>query len=113
MAETIWKFQLAGRGGNAFSASIPRGGRVLSAGWQGHDFVVWAAVDPSEPREERFFHIAGTGHPLPPGVMYSPLLGRVEVSAPSGLYIFHVFDTCDCRISDEPPSPTERVEPRP
>jgi hypothetical protein len=60
MAETIWKFPLTADEGNAFSAIMPRRARSLSAGWQDMAFVVWAAIDPGEAREERYFHIAGT-----------------------------------------------------
>lgn len=97
MAEAIWKFTLtAYRESNSFFADMPTDPKPLSAGWQDGNFVVWAIVDPRPGTvlKRRFFHISGTGHDLPEALRHGgKLLNRVEVNAPSGLLIFHVFDT--------------------
>lgn len=90
MARRIWKFSL--RGGEDFFAEMPAGARVLSAGWQSREFVVWAVVDPAAPSKIRRFHVAGTGHPFPEDVPVDRLINRVEIDSPNGVLIFHVFD---------------------
>lgn len=95
MAETIWKFELiARRDSNAFFAEMPKGAKPLSAGYQNGNFVAWAIVDPEAEKERHFFHVSGTGHELPVALRDGGrLLNRIEVSQPSGLLIFHAFDT--------------------
>lgn len=89
---TIWKFSLRGGEENQFWTDMPLGAHVLSCGYQGRDFVVWAMVDPAMPNTRRRFHVAGTGHPLPEDITARLLVGRVEIATPSGLLQFHVFD---------------------
>lgn len=107
----IWKFTLVTDVKNDFWANMPVDAKVLSAGWQG-DFVVWAIVDPDAKTETRWFHVAGTGHPLPIPLRHGgQLLNRVEINMPSGPLIFHVFDTGSWRAGHEAfPDFTERAD---
>jgi hypothetical protein len=103
MERTIWKFPLAPMPDGSYVATMPPGAKALTCGWNGGAFCVWASVDPKpQPHESRWFWVAGTGHPLPRALEHgSRLLGRVEVNAPSGLLIFHVFDTGAWRAGRE------------
>lgn len=89
---TIWKFALRGGEENQYFAELPSGAEVLSCGWQGSEFVVWAKVNPENRTTVHRFHIAGTGHDLPADIEARDLIGRVEIRAPSGVLIFHVFN---------------------
>jgi len=90
MSATIWKFTLRGGEDNQYWADMPVEARVLSCGYQGRDFVVWAIVNPTHPQKPHRFHIAGTGHQLPGGVRAENLVGRIEIGTQP--LIFHVFD---------------------
>lgn len=94
MSRAIWKFPLSREPvGNDYPAVMPVGAQVISAGWNQGALTVWAIVDTKEAdRETRWFHIAGTGHPLGSEVNPRKLIGRVDIDAPSGMLIFHVFD---------------------
>lgn len=88
MARRVWKFSLRGGEENNFFAEMPADARVISAGWQAREFVVWAVVDPIALPKMRRFHVSGTGHPFPETVPVDRLVSRVEVKH----MIFHVFD---------------------
>lgn len=96
VGETIWKFPLRGAGGSGYWAEMPKDALPLSAGWSDGELVVWAMCDGKALQERQFFHVAGTGHELPGAGAFrfgARFLSRVEISAPSGLLIFHVFAT--------------------
>jgi hypothetical protein len=71
--------------------NMPRGARVLSVGIQNAmDIVVWAIVDPMQPREPRTFWVVGTGHPFPPSaVAINQFVGTVLIAG--GMLVFHIF----------------------
>jgi hypothetical protein len=86
VSDTIWKFTL--RPWSAF-LDMPRAAQLLSAGAQGDDVVVWAAVDPNAERVQRVVTAVPTGHRLPPIVTGGGFVGTVQMD--DGL-VFHVFD---------------------
>jgi hypothetical protein len=47
--------------------TMPVGAKILTAQIQGTRLCVWAEVETTAPTDDRFFFIAGTGHPLPFG----------------------------------------------
>lgn len=57
----IWKFPLI-PSRTANEIEMPRGSEILCAGQQGDTPMIWAIVDPEEPKEIRRLHIVGTGH---------------------------------------------------
>ena len=61
--EAIWKFTFPID--DEFELLLPKHARVLHADMQDGISVLWAIVDPSQPRMPRRFAIRGTGHDLP------------------------------------------------
>jgi hypothetical protein len=86
MSEVIWKFEL--RRWTIFLA-VPQGARVLSAGAQGGDVVVWALCDPDAPKVRRLLAATPTGPPLPRAFHDAAFVATVQMA--DGL-VFHVFD---------------------
>lgn len=95
---TIWKFTLAVT--DRQSVVMPRDARVLSVGAQddptGATVQLWAEVDPTADREQRYFAIVGTGNPRPrdpdaptsrPGGSF---LGTVITAG--GALVWHVYE---------------------
>ena len=58
---TIWKFPVPL--GDYPTIEMPKGAQVLHFDMQNR-LTIWALVDPSAPKEERHFRLAGTGHPI-------------------------------------------------
>lgn len=85
--KTIWKYEARG-GGDRFSLEMPKGARALSAGIQGQDIVIWAAVDPDEPAVRHDFAVHGTGHNVPDENAAASFLTTIFM----GPLVFHVFD---------------------
>ncbi len=90
--EPIWYFNsllIDGQlGGDIVRISMPYGARALSAGVQGLDFFVWAAVDTDAPFVEHRFAVHGTGHPVEDDTAFAPFVNTVFM----GPLMFHVFD---------------------
>ena len=86
--KTIWKFELDIAPGDRICVSMPKGAVVLSAGVKGHNFMIWAIVDPAAPKVNRNFSVHGTGHPIPAEVEWSAFINTVFM----GTFVFHVFD---------------------
>ena len=85
----VWKYRaLLVPGGHPLE--FPAGARVLSAGVQGSDVVLWVLVDPqAQERATQRVHIVGTGHPI--GVEDARSLRFIgTVEYPGGEW-FHVF----------------------
>lgn len=91
----IWKYPLTPpTEGNLIELEMPVGAHVLDAQVQRHIPVMWAAVDPEEPKEKRTFYIAGTGHPIE-DVHKTKLLYIATFQlndAFRGSMVFHVFE---------------------
>jgi hypothetical protein len=60
---------------------------------------MWSIVNPEKPKESMEYHVAGTGHPLPPAP--GRFLGTFQMM--DGELIFHLFvrDTIFLQQADE------------
>lgn len=76
---------------------LPRGAQVLSVGEQADALVMWVLVDPSEPKEDRWFVVVGTGHDADtphPGCTRK-FIGTVQMRSDTTPYaevVLHVFE---------------------
>lgn len=69
---------------------MPKDARVLSVQVQNGRPCLWAAVDQNElTSEERWFRIAGTGHPIQDDVV-DGFIGTIQMY--DGRLVFHVFE---------------------
>lgn len=69
---------------------MPKGARVLSVQVQNGRPCLWAAVDPNElTLGERWFRIAGTGHPIQDDVV-DGFIGTIQMC--EGSIVYHVFE---------------------
>ena len=67
---TIWKFDVPLT--DAFPIAMPAGAKLLNVAEQSPSgLFLWAEVDPSQPKVDRFFRIIGTGQEfVPDGLVY-------------------------------------------
>ena len=86
---TIYKYNLLPE--RTQKIELPAGARVLSAGAQGEDIVIWAMVDlDTKEKEIRSLVVLGTGHQFEGDTAhYLHLINTVQM--PDGL-VFHVFE---------------------
>ena len=68
---------------------MPAGAKFLSLQWQHGVPVVWAAVDPSAPKELRTFALIKSGRPLD-GIDVRNYVGTVQTLG--GSPVWHVFE---------------------
>lgn len=61
---TVWKFPLK-LSDRAQEVSMPANAAIVHFAMQGDVPCVWAWVDPKAARENRYFSIHDTGHPMP------------------------------------------------
>lgn len=75
---------------DTFSIIMPGGAEILSVQHQSDANIaeLWAIVEPEAPIEVRYFHIAGTGHPLPENI--KAFLGTFQLVG--GELVFHAFE---------------------
>lgn len=91
--KTIEKYKISHQGFTSLEIpSDTRGGdiRVLSAGAQGGDVVVWAMIEPENPKRVHTFLAALDGQPFPEVSQASRLIGTVPCSDGSVVHVFHV-----------------------
>ena len=94
--KTIWKFGLDPA--DTQPVQMPQNARILSAGVQDNDFVVWAAVDPRAPTVARRFAIHGTGHAVQDDTAEGAFINTVFI----GPLVFHIFDLGEVVGGDDP-----------
>lgn len=82
----IWKFELRP---DVSKVDMPRGARPLHVACQDGAFMLWALVDPNALKEPRWFHVAGTGHPIKLSTV-SGYIGTMHY--PHGGLVFHVLE---------------------
>jgi hypothetical protein len=85
MEKTIWKWAI---GLGETTVKIPVGAELLTIQEQYGEPCLWALVDPSAEKEERFFRTYGSGHPVKdvPG----KYVGTFQLK--NGSFVFHVFE---------------------
>lgn len=84
MADTVWKYELAGVENHL---SLPKGAQVLWVAEQHNRITMWVRVDPMAGEQLRTFYVVGTGTPVPDGA--KKFLGTALVN---GNFVFHVFE---------------------
>lgn len=84
-SRTIYKYELMV--GDTVTVDMPKGAEVIKVANIGgaSTIFMWAIVDPSEKREQRIFHVRGTGHPL-------GKVGRYVGTVFQGPFVWHVFE---------------------
>jgi len=83
---TIWKFCLEVTDYQCLD--MPRGAHLLSVQTQDGVPQLWAIVDPSAVKENRFILTVGTGNPMPAGC--GSFLGTYQLYL--GKQVYHVFE---------------------
>ena len=84
MNRTIWKYRLDMM--DTQNVLIPKEAELLSAQMQGDDLMLWALVNPDEPKRVRTIEIIGTGNPC-------ANVKRKHIStAQMGALVWHVFE---------------------
>jgi hypothetical protein len=61
--KTVYKYPVG-------DIQIPKGAKILTAGIQGDDILIWAEVDTEQVLEHRTVHVYGTGHLIPDNACY-------------------------------------------
>ena len=69
---------------------IPKEGKILSVQIQHGTTCIWVLIDPSQPKEKRYFKIAGTGHPITEPIETLDFIGTFQMVG--GSLIFHLFE---------------------
>ena len=68
---------------------MPLGAEILSTAFQGEELQIWAVVDMEEERkEDRYFHVFGTGHDINIAPESMVFVGTVFLNN----LVFHVFE---------------------
>ena len=92
--KTIWKFPLPKV--TPFVAWLPEQAEILCVQTQGDSPCIWAIVDSDATKENRVFHIVGTGREVPPGAkQYIDTFQKPPSSsedADQTVYVFHLFE---------------------
>lgn len=85
----VYKYQIGNT--DLVNVSMPAGAKLLKAGIQGKNVVVWANVDPTERLSMRQFHVSMTGGEVPDGGTYFDTVVFHNVPG-LGDYVLHIFD---------------------
>lgn len=85
---TIWKYQL--EIDDVVTVQMPLGARILSLQTQDNIPCLWAMVNPTNPKERRYFLIVGTGHELPNSATEGTYIGTTQTH--DGRLVWHVFE---------------------
>lgn len=93
----IWKYNLKADW-DGFSASweyqneimMPKGAKILSVAVQAQQPVIWALVDPDQPKENRAVYVVSTGEDLREGFSGRRFIGTFMFGN-DGI-ILHVFE---------------------
>jgi hypothetical protein len=90
MQNTIYKYQLnIGRN----QVSMPSNARLLSAGIQRSNFMLWALVDTERPIARRVVHVVGTGCPIDGVVLEKgSFVATIFEDVGGNVDVWHVFD---------------------
>ena len=85
--KTIWKFILPPID-DVLSISMPIGAQVLTVQTQQGHPCIWALVEPNNPKEDRRFALAGTGH----SIEFSEAMDYIGTfQIRQGTLVFHLF----------------------
>ncbi len=73
-----------------FSLNLPQGAQILTVQTQYEIPNIWALVNPNNPKEERKFRLAGTGHPIEESNKNLIYIGTFQLVA--GSFIGRLFE---------------------
>lgn len=86
---TIYEFPLEVI--DAQAVQMPSGAQILTVQKQNGTPCIWAMVDTENQKEERFFEIFGTGHPMHEDMgVGREYVGTFQMH--SGSLVFHLFE---------------------
>ena len=89
MSKTIWRFELKTTDNQTIE--MPVNAEILTVQTQNEIPCIWAFVDPTETKENRFIEIFGTGHEISQDENVNRnYLGTYQLNG--GSLIFHVFE---------------------
>ena len=90
MKKTIWKFKVDVFADN-FIIEMSNDAEILCIQNQHEKPCMWVLVDPDQEKEERYFEIFGTGHPVHCDMgVDRTYIGTYQLD--SGRLVFHVFE---------------------
>lgn len=87
MSKQIWKYSLNEVGTNTFE--IPHDATILSCQLQNNVPTIWAKVDPTEVKSERYFEVVGTGHEVSEDIDSGTYINTIQL--PNGI-VLHIFE---------------------
>ncbi len=103
---TVWKYELKPTDISKFA--MPKGSRILSCQTQGAPdengiapLMLWALVNPSLPKENRYFNVVGTGNPLTIESLKN-LIFIDTIQFAGGQLVFHIFERLIAESDLEP-----------
>ena len=89
MEKTIWKFELETK--NISMIQMPKEAEILCIQEQFEKPCMWVLVDPDQEKEERYFEIFRTGHPVHCDMgVERKYIGTYQLN--NGALVFHVFE---------------------
>jgi hypothetical protein len=83
--KVVWKFPLHLSAGESASRVMPKGSALVRFAIQDDVPTLWCLCDPEAPKEDRYFIVVGTGHPLPEDCKY---IGSTD----HGPFVWHAFE---------------------
>lgn len=86
---TIWKYEIPVTG--SFSVPMPKGSEIIAFQSQNDHLCIWAQVNPSNEKEERKFHLVGTGHEIPKTAGH--YWGTAQMA--NGSLVWHLYTDTD------------------
>ena len=89
MEKTIWKFELETK--NISMIQMPKEAEILCIQEQFEKPCMWVLVDADQEKEERYFEIFRTGHPVHCDMgVERKYIGTYQLN--NGALVFHVFE---------------------
>lgn len=89
MKKSIWKFPM--NVNDRVRLSMPKGAEILTVQTQNETPCIWALVDTENEKEERYFEIFGTGHPVPVDMgVERKYINTFQLRG--GSLVFHLFE---------------------
>lgn len=84
----VWKFQLDVL--DQQKVEMPKDASIIHLEAQGQKPCLWALVDPEQEKEERLFHMFGTGHVLDDDIEGLDYIGTFQIL--NGSFVGHIFE---------------------
>lgn len=88
MTTAVWKYEIPVA--DNFALRLPEGARFLHVDVQDGHPRLWVLVDTEQAIEDKFFVLAGTGHPIPEAPEQLAHIGTYMLL--DGALVFHLFE---------------------